>query len=330
MQRPGYLLFFALLQLYVATAFADPVQPVQKDETDWLSTMSFAAHQTDYSGLFIYQTGDRVEMSRITHVSDENGEHERLEGMGGGKRELIRHNDQVWLYKEGRNIRVEKRQMRRAFPALLPEQLSILYENYSVRQAEEDEVAGYHAHTVIFQPKDNLRYTRKMWAHHNSGLLLKAVVLDDHGYIIEQYAFMQLNINDNIDRKWIIPDRPLAEALAQNTHLPPLPKVEQVEVPCGWQVDALPPGFKKMFEMRRPLRENKGSVIQMVYSDGLAGVSVFIENLIDVNLAHSGLSHRGAAQVYNRIVGEHLVTVVGEVPAKTVIQIADSVRYAGQ
>lgn len=327
MQRSGYLLFLALLQLFAATAFAGPTQ---RDETDWLSTMLFAAQQTDYSGLFIYQTGDRVEMSRITHVSDENGEHERLEGMGGGKRELIRHNDQVWLYKEGRNISVEKRQMRRAFPALLPEQLSILYENYSVKQAEEGEVAGYHAHTVIFQPKDNLRYTRKMWAHHNSGLLLKAVVLDDHGNIIEQYAFMQLAINDNIDRKWIIPDKPLAEALAQNTHLPPLPKVEQTEEPCGWKVDALPPGFKKMFEMRRPLRENKRPVIQMIYSDGLAGVSVFIENLIDVNAAHSGLSNRGAAHVYNRIIGEYLVTVVGEVPAKTVIQIADSVHYAGQ
>jgi sigma-E factor negative regulatory protein RseB len=325
MQRSGYLLF-ALLQLSVATAFADPIQ---RDETDWLSTMLFAAQQADYSGVFVYQTGGRVEMSRITHVSDENGEHERLEGMGGGRRELIRHNDQVWLYKEGRNIRVERRQMRRAFPALLPEQLSILYENYSVRQAEEDEVAGYHAHTVIFQPKDNLRYTRKMWAHHNSGLLLKAVVLDEREYIIEQYAFMQLNINDNIDRKWIIPDKP-AEAFPQNTHLSPLQKVEQVEGSCGWQVDALPPGFKKMFEMRRPLRENRGSVIQMVYSDGLAGVSVFIENLIDVNSTHSGLSNRGAAHVYNRIVGEYLVTVVGEVPAKTVIQIADSVRYAGQ
>lgn len=324
MQRSGYLLF-TLLQLSVATAFADS----QRDETDWLSTMLFAAQQTDYSGVFVYQTGGRVEMSRITHVSDENGEHERLEGMGEGKRELIRHNDQVWLYKEGRNIRVEKRQMRRAFPALLPEQLSILYENYSVRQAEEDEVAGYHAHTVIFQPKDSLRYTRKMWAHQNSGLLLKAVVLDDRGYIIEQYAFMQLNINDNVDRKWIIPDRLLAQSLAQNTHLSPSPKVEQVEETCGWQVDALPPGFKKMFEMRRPLRENRGAVIQMVYSDGLAGVSVFIENLLDVNKAHSGLSNRGAAHVYNRIVGEYLVTVVGEVPAKTVIQIADSVRYAG-
>lgn len=326
MHRSGCLLF-TLLQLCVATAFADPIQ---KDDTDWLSTILFAAHQTDYSGLIVYQAGTRVEMSHITHVSDENGEHERLEGMGEGRRELVRNNDQVWLIADGRKTRIEKRQMRRAFPGLLPEQLSVLTENYSVRQGEEAEVAGYHAHTVIFQPRDNLRYAHKMWAHHDSGLLLKAQVLDNRGYIIEQYAFMQLNINNHIDRQWIAPNKSSATTSAQKLRPSPLPEVEQIEELCGWQVEVLPPGFKKMFEMRRPFRENKGSIIQMVYSDGLAGISVFIENLKEVANIHSGLSSLGAAHVYSRIVGEHLVTVVGEVPPKTVVQIADSVHYVGQ
>lgn len=319
--------FFMLMQLGVAPAFADPMQG---DQADWLKTMAFAAHQTDYSGVFVYQAGGRVEMSRITHVSDKDGEHERLEGLGDGKRELIRDNDQVWLYTEGHKVRVEKRQMKRAFPALLPEQISILNENYSLKQAEEAEVAGYHAHAVVFQPKDNLRYTRKMWAHNDSGLLLKAAVLDDRGYIIEQYAFMQLKIGGNIDRKWIVPDKSSAAALAKQLHLSPLPKIEPLVESSGWQVDALPPGFKKILEMRRPFRENKDPVIHMVFSDGLAGISVFIEKSKDATAIHSGLSGQGAAHVYNRIVGEYLVTVVGEVPPRAVIQVADSVRYAGQ
>lgn len=325
-RQSGYLLFM-LLQLGIASAFADPMRV---DEADWLKTMSFAARQTDYSGVFVYQSGGRVEMSRITHVSDKDGEHERLEGIGGGQRELIRDNDRVWLYTEGHKVRVEKRQIKRAFPALLPEQLSILKENYSVRQAEEDEVAGYHAHAVVFLPRDNLRYARKMWAHSDSGLLLKAVVLDERGYIIEQYAFMQLSIGSNIDRKWIDPGNSSATAIAQELHLSPLPKVELLEEPCGWQVDALPPGFRKILEMRRPFRGNKEPVIHMVFSDGLAGISVFIEKIKDATYIHSGLSGQSAAHVYNRIVGDHLVTVVGEVPPRTVIQVGDSVRYAGQ
>lgn len=316
-----------LLQLGAAPTFADPMRV---DETDWLKSMVLAAHQMDYSGVFVYQSGGHVEMSRITHVADKDGEHERLEGVGDSKRELIRDNDQVWLYTDGHKVRVENRQIKRAFPALLPEQLSLLKENYSISKAEEDEVAGYHAHAVVFLPRDNLRYARKMWAQSDSGLLLKAVVLDDRGYVIEQYAFMQLNIGSKIDRKWIVPDKSSAKAIAQELHLSPLPKVELLEESCGWQVDALPPGFKKILEMRRPFRGSKEQVIQMVFSDGLAGISVFIAKAQDTSYSHSGLSGHGAAHVYNRIVGDHLVTVVGEVPSRTVIQVGDSVRYAGQ
>jgi sigma-E factor negative regulatory protein RseB len=326
MHQSRYLLFM-MLQLGVATAIADPLQD---KEAEWLKTMAFAAHRTNYCGVFVYQSGESVEVSRVTHVTDKDGEHERLEGLVGVKREIIRDNDQVWLYSEGHKVRLEKRQFKSAFPALLPEQISILKENYSVNQAEEDEIAGYHTHSVVFLPKDNLRYARKMWADSDSGLLLKAAVLDEHGYLIEQYAFMQLSIGNNIDRKWIVPEDSSATTIAQEVSPPPVPKVELLDAPSGWQVDALPTGFRKVLEMRRPFRGNKEPVIQMVFSDGLAGISVFIEKGKDLTYLHSGLSGQGAAHVYNRLVGDNLVTVVGEVPPLTVIQVGDSVRYAGQ
>lgn len=326
MQQTRYLLF-VMLQLGVATAIADPLQ--DKD-ADWLKSMAFAAHQTNYCGVFVYQSGESVEVSRVTHVTDKDGEHERLEGLVGVKREIIRDNDQVWLYSDGHKVRLEKRQIKRAFPALLPEQISTLKDNYSVSLAEEEEVAGYHSRSVVFTPRDNLRYARKMWAESGSGLLLKAVVMDDHGFPIEQYAFMQLSIGNNIDRKWIASENSSASTIAQEANPSPLPQVELLDEPSGWKVDALPSGFRKVLEMRRPFRGNKEPVIQMVFSDGLAGISVFIEKARDTTYIHSGLSGQGAAHVYNRLVGDNLVTVVGEVPPLTVIQVGDSVRYAGR
>lgn len=325
MRQTGFL-FFVLAQLGAASVWADPLQG---NEAEWLKTMVYAAHQTDFSGVFVYQSGGRVEMSRITHISDENGEHERLESLGGGRRELIRNNDQVWLFTDGHKVKVEKRQIKRAFPALLPEQISILKENYLIRREEEGEVAGYHVHTVTFQPKDNLRYTRKMWAHYDSGLLLKAAVMDDRDYIIEQYAFMQLNIGGNIDRKWIAQVKSSPEAMPQ-IQASHLTKADLQMEASGWQVDDLPMGFRKILEMRRTFHENREPVIHMVFSDGLAGISVFIEKLGESSRHHPGLAEQGAVHVYNRIIGDALVTVVGEVPARTVIQVADSVRYAGQ
>lgn len=321
MRRAGWLL--PLLYVLWSPVQADPQI---SEEAEWLSTMAFAAHQTDYSGVFVYQSGGNVEMSRITHVRDRNGEHERLESLGSKKRELIRSNSQVWLLSDGQKTRIGNRQLDRSFPALLPNQIAQLKENYSVYPESEVEIAGYHAHTIYFKPRDNLRYARKMWAHSDTGLLLKAEVLGDRSHIIEQYAFMQLKIKDGIDRSWIIPEGPKDSALVAA----PLHGIEVLHETCDWQVDALPPGFKKVVEMHRAFHEGREPVIHMVFSDGLAGISVFIEKARGSSTINAGLSGQGAIHVYNRVAGGYLITVVGDVPPRTVIKVADSVRYAGQ
>lgn len=301
--------------------------PFMQDEIKWLETMAFAAHQTDYSGTFVYQYGNHVETSRITHVVDANGEHGRLESLDGAQRVVIRNNDQVWCYLGNNKVKVEQR-MVREFPALLPDQLSLLNENYQIKQAGEDRVAGFHAHAITFQPKDNLRYAHKMWADSDSGLLLKAEVIGERGEIVEQYAFTQLQIGDNIDRSWIPQAKPGIGTIAQQLGVTRKPDVPVKA--SGWQVDALPPGFKKITEIRRPMRNRAAPAIQMVFSDGLAGISVFVETMDNDEDDHPGLTSQGAIQVYTNVVNNHLVTVVGEVPPQTLIQIADSVRYAGE
>ena len=305
--------------------------PLMNDEVDWLKTMAFAAHQTDYSGTFVYQDGmgGHVQVSRITHISDAAGEHERLEGLNGSRREIVSNNNQVWLYLGDRKVKVEKRHGDKTFPALLPEQIYNLKDNYTITQFEGDRVAGFHAHVVVFQPKDNLRYIHKMWAHSESGLLLKAVVLDEQDRVIEQYAFTQLTLGGKVDRSWIEPDsasESVPDKNGVNLNFKPVEPVKSGD----WQVDALPVGFKKITEVCRPMRDSKIPVTHLVFSDGLAGISVFIEDVGDRDDIHFGLSSQGSIQIYSKISGDKLITVVGEVPPRTVIQVADSVRYAGQ
>lgn len=322
------VLLFLLLLTLLQSVDADPLR---SNATDWLKTMAFAAHQTDYSGTFVYQdgVGGHVEVSRITHIIDSGGEHERLEGLNGARREIVTSNNQVWLYLGDRKVRIERHHGERNFPALLPEQISILSENYLIRQAEEDRVAGFHVHAIVFQPKDNLRYAHKMWAHTQSGLLLKAVVMDERARIIEQYAFTQLSLGKSVDRKWIEPDEPFIPALNSKETI----AGEGLGAESGttdWQIDAMPKGFKKIMEVCRPMREKTKPVTHLVFSDGLAGISVFIEDLDGREDVNSGLSSQGAIQVYSRVSGDKLITVVGEVPPRTLIQVAESVRYAGQ
>lgn len=289
---------------------------------DWLKTMAFAGHQTDYSGVFVYQYGNRVETSRITHVVEADGEYEKLECLDGPKREIIRHNGHVWEFHNHKMVRTSS-QGRGKFPSLLPEQLSALSANYQASQVGVERVAGYDAQVILFQPRDNLRYAHKLWAHNASGLLLKASVLDDRKQPVEQYTFTQLQIG-GIDRSWI---KSTPAAAEDHVHGKRAEAGEPVN--SGWVVDALPAGFRKTMEIRRPMRGRHAPVTQLVFSDGLSAISVFVEpddgDDDDVN----GLSSRGAMNLYHKVANGHLVTVVGEVPARTVMQVADSLRNNG-
>lgn len=315
--------------LLVMNAFAAEGQPT----IDWLKTIVFAGHQTDYSGVFIYQYDSHVETSRITHVVESDSEYERLESLDGPKREIIRHHGQVWCYINHKMVQVDSQQGGGRFPSLLPGQLSALSGNYLVKEAGLERVAGYNAQVIIFQPKDSLRYTHKIWAHTDTGLLLKTAVLGDRNQVVEQYAFTQLKIGGDVDRTWIVSSKSAgvsskpAEPANKNN-----PDVAKAGTPInsGWVVDALPAGFKKTMEVQRPMRGKHAPVTQLVFSDGLSAISVFIEPSDADEDDVEGLSSRGAVNLYRKVVDGHLLTVLGEVPSRTVMQVLDSVRYNGK
>ena len=157
-----------------------------------------------------------------------------------------------------------------------------------------------------------------MWAHKDSGLLLKAAVLSDRQEVVEQYTFIQLKIIGNNKKSD-------SNQAAPRTVQP----ASTVRDESAWKVDGLPAGFKKVVELRRPMRGKEGAATHLVFSDGLVGISVFIEDRTDNMKATLGLSSQGAIHIYSRLSGNYLITVVGEVPPSTVLQVADSVRYRG-
>lgn len=321
------LLLAATANVYAADVYAADVYAEGRQVSlDWLKIVAFAAHQTDYSGVFVYQYDNHVETSRIIHVVEADGEYEKLESLDGPKREIIRHHGQVWCFIDHKMVQVDSQQVRNMFPALLPEQLTALGENYHARQVGTERVAGYNTQVILFKPRDNLRYVHKMWAHTDSGLLLKAAVLGDKNRMIEQYTFTQLQIGGNIDRSWI------GAAIRNHEQSAPIPGQAKISIPVnsGWVVDALPAGFKKTMEIERQMRGRPEPVTQIVYSDGLSAISIFIEPDDGDEDNKNGLLSRGAVNLYHKVVGQHLFTVVGEVPPRTVMQVLGSIRHNGK
>ncbi len=289
---------------------------------EWLKTAAFAGHQTNYSGVFVYQYGNHVETSRISHVVETDSEYEKLESLDGPKREIIRHHGQVWCYQNHKMVQVDSQQAGR-FPFLLPDQLAALNENYQAKELGTDRVAGYNAQVVLYQPRDSLRYAHKIWVHTESGLLLKSAVLNEKNQVVEQYAFTELKIGGDIDRSWVVSSAALP-GFGRNKPVQSKPVVSS-----GWVVDALPGGFKKTMEIMRPMRGKHAPVSQLVFSDGLSAISVFIEPADADEDDNEGITSRGAVNLYHKVVDKHLYNVVGEVPPRAVMQVLDSIRFNG-
>lgn len=322
-----------LLLTVAANAYAGESQAC----LDWLKTVAFAGHQTDYSGVFVFQYDNRVESSRITHLAEADGEYEKVESLDGPKREIVRHHGHVWSYMNHKMVQVDSHHGRGGFPSLLPDQLSRLGSNYRPKQEGTERVAGFDAQVIVFQPKDNLRYTHKLWVHTDSGLLLKSAVLTDKNQVVEQYAFTQLQIGGKIDRSWKYRTDASTREQGSPAEVRGSDRMEQEHAAniasttnSGWVADAIPAGFKKTMEILRPMHGKHAPVTQIVYSDGLSAISIFIEPDDGDEDDVDGLTSRGAVNMYHKVSNSHLITVVGEVPPRTVMQVFESVRFTGK
>jgi len=283
-----------------------------------------ATEKLSYSGTFVYQQGERTETSRIDRVAGPGGDIERVEVLDGMPREIVRTRDTVRCYlPESHTVKVERRIDQRAFPGMLPEQITDLARNYTITRGERLRVAGYDCEAVVLTPKDDLRYGYKLWADASSGMLLKARTFNRKGDVVEQFTFTQLAIG-NVPRERV---RTRNETAAQGWRVEDAAIAPANLARTGWTLGTELPGFRKVTEVTRKLGESR-PVGQMVYSDGMAAVSVFIEPMAGRSEAvRPGPSSLGAFQIYTREVANHIVTVVGEAPAASVQRMANQVEF---
>jgi sigma-E factor negative regulatory protein RseB len=286
----------------------------------WLTRAATAARQLNYVGTIVYQHGNYVETSRLVHLFDAGEEYDKLVNLEGPPREVIRSHGEVrCFYPDFKLVRVEPRTLRTGFPSLTPQQQKALADYYTFRKAESVRVAGLDSQAWVFEPKDGLRYGHKFWTDVATGLILKARVVDENNGVLEQFVFSDLEIGAKVDAQMVKPTWPAA---------PPgwkvrQPKTESETQETGWTVTRVPPGFVKIVDGYRGF-EKARKVAHLVYSDGLVSVSVFIEPG-SAAPPPNGFSRQNGLNVYARQVDDSLVTVLGQVPALTLRQIANSV-----
>ncbi len=313
-----------LLAANVQPVLAQNPSNSSPEALSWLEKIASAPRRYNYIGTFVYSSDGDIQTSRVIHLVNDEGEHEKSEVLDGSPREVIRNNDELRCYlPESKTVVSEKRWLKKIFPALLPQPLGNLDDNYIVKKGGQERVSDFLCQVIELEPRDEMRYGQKLWVDQDSGLILKAAVMDKDR-VVEQFVFTQLKIGGQIDKALLTSKY---EAKAAQWRTTNLVSSTMGSGKLGWQVKDPPPGFKKIMEMRRNLSGKSTPVNHIALSDGLAAVSVFIEPVSKHSSPPAeGLYHgRGAINIYTRTISDNIVTTVGEVPPATVMQIGNSV-----
>jgi sigma-E factor negative regulatory protein RseB len=286
--------------------------------------MAAASHTTNYSGTFVFNHGGQSETSRIAHfVNPAGGVLERLETLDGPAREVIRTNDQVTCYLPGtKTVLIDPRGSRQ-FPVRV-EQIKDIAQHYRIVTEATDRVAGIQCQWVALLPKDNLRYTKRFCADVKTGLPLRARTLNDKNEVLEAFSFSTLEIGGSFKRE-LVRSKYAAISTKQNWRVDRSAMTAADSGDSGWVAQNQPAGFTKLMELRRSMPGKSGTMSHIVYSDGLAAISVFIEPGSKAD-KKPALRHQGAVHIYTRPVAGYTVTVLGETPAETVMQLARSLE----
>ena len=286
----------------------------------WLALQktAYAARELNYQGVFVYQNGKQARSVQITHMSNNGQEMTRNVVLDNSvqaaqPREVYSQGNDIVIFhpkNETKNISttvIENRRGQILFPAMLPTDLQALKANYNTRVLATEMIAGRGAQVIELIPNDAFRYSYKIWADAEFGLLLKMTLQDSKKQTLEQFEFTQLSMLNSQDVNWFQPKidvkkNYVTEDVAAVNH-----------VDTNWIV----PG-------------KSAPVDQMIFSDGIASVSLFIEPIAKGMRPKMGHMLIGSTNICANVIDGYQITVVGEVPEATVMQISKAVSFKKQ
>lgn len=313
----------------LACLFASSILNVQAatDEEMWklLQKAAVAARELSYQGIFVCQTGQQSKSVQITHSFNGNGEFARNVVLDGSPREVFSQGNDLVIYNQkNEKIVIEKRRGQNMFPAILPANLDTIKASYKLRSGELERVAGRQAQMLFLEPKDDLRFGYRFWIDTEYGLLLKSVMFNSRNEIVESIAFNQLGLLNTVDLDWF---RPKIDSNKNYVMEDEMVAIADNKVSIYWAIRDLPAGYHKVDQIKRMVHGKSVPVTQVVFSDGLASVSLFIEPVTQGIKPRIGNKIVGNTSFYANVTDGYQIIVVGEVPAATVAKIANAVVF---
>lgn len=303
-----------------------PARAADDDPQKWLERMSESLSTRNYIGVFTHTTGYQSDTMRIVHRVAKGASTERLVSLDGSGREIVRTAEEVHVYLPDRHVvLVEPRSDRGLLLEVLPEPGPELDALYELQIRDGHKLLGRDVRVLDIRPRDAFRYGYRLWLDKESAMPLRTVVVDGVGHPVELINFTQLEMPRRIEAHDTEPSMDASGfQWVRNVQRPPSPPPSLVV----WRPMRLPPGFRLVANRRQVVPGVEQPVQHLIFSDGIASISVFIELARPEGPAPPESSSVGSANAFTTVVHGRVVTAVGEVPLETVRDVARSVAPA--
>lgn len=311
--------------LWLCLMLAGPVLAAAPAADAWalLERARQAALQLDYSGVFILQRGREVGSTRIVHLRDGKSTQEKRERLDGPPSETLARGDELATYlPKQKRLLIEARGIQPGFPGLVSLRREQLERYYTAHRFDGDRVAGRPTVAIALDPRDGYHYGYRFWFDASTGLLLRLQTVSEHAEVVEQVAFTEFKPGGITPAK-------LKPGVSDTRGW----RIDRAEVRplnlSGWRLGWAPGGFVRVSSVARTLGSANGGrreVSQLLYSDGLAGLSVFIEPWTPER--STSPLQLGALNMVGKRHGKFWLTIVGDVPMAAIRKVADAIEFA--
>lgn len=309
--------------LVAFSLFAGRMDASAQDITphDWLNKMANAVQTTNYEGTVIRLQNGKVEALKVVHLISDGVIREKVIVQEGNGLEIIRNGNEVQcILPDEKSVFVEEWNDQSTLFSTLPSSDIRFGNEYDVSIVRNERVAGRKAVLLAIRPHDEYRFGHRLWLDTATGFPLQTKLVGHDGNAIEQVKFADINLDKEIHASALAPSISTEDF---RWFTQPRRAIRQA-VESPWSSDDLPPGFQVVSTHEEELPDGESRVMHILYSDGLANVSVFIEPAKGKRIGRR--SRVGASNTFSTEFDGYQITAVGEVPATTVERIATSMR----
>jgi sigma-E factor negative regulatory protein RseB len=288
---------------------------------DWLNRMSSAVASIDYEGTVIRRHNGETRALKVVHKVVDGVVNEKVITQEGKGLEIIRIGNEVHcILPDSKSVLVEQWNDQGTLFSTLPGSDAQFGASYDLSVVREERVAGRPAVLLAIRPHDVYRFGHRLWLDRETAFPLRTELIGNDGQLIEQLKFADINLESGVAAASLAP----SISLDNFTWYTEPQRVGAAEIESEWICDDLPPGFRVISTRHEHLPGADAPVTHIVYSDGLATVSVFIAEKQEAEMARR--ASVGVSNSYSTQADDFQITAVGEVPSMTVQRIASSMR----